>query len=104
MAVSVRTEPAFEPAAPQPLFPTHVRGLVDNRNHYVVTRDGQQFKFTVPAGSTPSRSSATYSWIHVAESGDAFKFLDEVGGKARVAREVANRPGVVLEAIAPPRR
>jgi hypothetical protein len=54
MAVPVRTEPAFEPVAPQPLFLTHVRGLVDNRNHYVVTRDGQQFMFTVPAGTTPS--------------------------------------------------
>jgi dipeptidyl aminopeptidase/acylaminoacyl peptidase len=54
MAVPVRTEPAFKPAAPQPLFLTHVRGLVDNRNHYVVTRDGQQFMFTVPVGTTLS--------------------------------------------------
>jgi hypothetical protein len=53
MAVPVRTAPAFEPGAPQPLFVTQVSGFVGARNRHVVTRDGQQFMFTVPADDTP---------------------------------------------------
>ena len=37
----------------------------------------------------------------VAESRKAIEFLDEIGGESRIVGQVANRLGVVLEALPP---
>ncbi len=43
MAVEVRTEPRFEAGAPRALFQTRILPLIEARNHYDVTADGQRF-------------------------------------------------------------
>ena len=43
MAVDVRTEPQFETGTPRALFQTRILSLVEARNHYDVTPDGQRF-------------------------------------------------------------
>ena len=43
MAVDIRTERGFEAGAPRALFPTRILPLVEARNNYDVTRDGQRF-------------------------------------------------------------
>jgi serine/threonine protein kinase/Tol biopolymer transport system component len=43
MAVDIRTEPRFEAGAPHALFPSRILPLVEARNHYDVTADGQRF-------------------------------------------------------------
>lgn len=51
MAVDVKLSPAFEAGTPHPLFQTNVTSLMDGRNHYVVSRDGQRFLISSPAKS-----------------------------------------------------
>ncbi|HTD53122.1 MAG TPA: hypothetical protein VK780_08855, partial [Thermoanaerobaculia bacterium] len=43
MGVDVRTQPAFETGTPRVLFQTRILPLVEVRNHYDVTSDGQRF-------------------------------------------------------------
>jgi eukaryotic-like serine/threonine-protein kinase len=43
MAVDVRTEPRFETEVPHALFQTQILPLIEARNHYDVTPDGQRF-------------------------------------------------------------
>ena len=43
MAVDIRTEPQFEAGTPRALFQTRILSLVEARNHYDVTPDGQRF-------------------------------------------------------------
>jgi Tol biopolymer transport system component len=43
MSVEIGAKPAFEAAAPRALFQTKILPLVEARNHYDVTRDGQRF-------------------------------------------------------------
>ena len=43
MAVDIRTEPRFEAGAPHPLFQSRIMPLIEARNHYDVTADGQRF-------------------------------------------------------------
>ena len=54
MAIAVGSEGKPTLSAPVPLFITPVIDLVSERNHYVVTRDGQRFLFT---GSSTNDSS-----------------------------------------------
>jgi serine/threonine protein kinase len=68
MAVDVRTKPQFEAGAPRALFQTRILSLVEARNHYDVTPDGQRFvvnsrrqedsalPITVVSGWMPERS------------------------------------------------
>ena len=51
MAVDIKLNPQFEAGPPRPLFQTGVTSLIDGRNHYVVTRDGQKFLISSPANS-----------------------------------------------------
>jgi Tol biopolymer transport system component len=43
MSVPISTRPRFEPGRPVMLFQSKILPLVEARNHYVVTRDGQRF-------------------------------------------------------------
>jgi Tol biopolymer transport system component len=43
MGVDIRTQPAFEAGTPRALFQTRILPLVEARNHYDVTSDGQRF-------------------------------------------------------------
>jgi Tol biopolymer transport system component len=43
MAVDIRTRPGFEAGTPRALFQTRIKPLVEARNHYDVTADGQRF-------------------------------------------------------------
>lgn len=43
MAVDIRTEPRFEAGTPRALFQTRILPLVEARNNYDVTADGQRF-------------------------------------------------------------
>ena len=43
VAVEVKAGTSFEPGARNVLFQTRVSGLVNARNHYVVSKDGQRF-------------------------------------------------------------
>jgi serine/threonine protein kinase/Tol biopolymer transport system component len=43
VAVDIRTTPQLEAGAPRPLFQTRIVPLVEARNHYDVTPDGQRF-------------------------------------------------------------
>ena len=43
MAADIRTEPGFEAGVPHALFQTRILPLVEARNNYDVTRDGQRF-------------------------------------------------------------
>ena len=51
MAVEVNLSPTFQAGTPHPLFQTNVTGLMDGRNHYAVSRDGQHFLISSPAKS-----------------------------------------------------
>ena len=59
MAVDVKLSPTFELGTPHPLFQTGITGIMDGRNHYVVTRDGQRFLISSPARSDDA------AWINV---------------------------------------
>jgi Tol biopolymer transport system component len=43
MSLDIRTGEHLEPGPPRPLFQTRILPLVEARNHYDVTRDGQRF-------------------------------------------------------------
>ena len=43
VAVEVKAGTTFEPGARNVLFQTRVSGLVNARNHYAVSKDGQRF-------------------------------------------------------------
>ncbi len=43
MVVEIKPGATFDPGAPRALFQTQVPGLVDARNHYVASTDGQRF-------------------------------------------------------------
>ena len=43
MAADVKTEPRLETGPPRALFQTKVLPLIESRNHYDVTPDGQRF-------------------------------------------------------------
>ena len=43
MAVDIRTDPAFEAGAPRALFQTRILPLIEARNHYDASTDGQRF-------------------------------------------------------------
>src|SRR5690349_4228807 len=43
MAVDIKLSPVFEAGTPHPLFRTAITGIMDGRNHYAVSRDGQRF-------------------------------------------------------------
>jgi Tol biopolymer transport system component len=49
MAVDVKPGPPFGAGAPHPLFQTSVMSVMDQRNHYVVSLDGQRFLITSSA-------------------------------------------------------
>jgi eukaryotic-like serine/threonine-protein kinase len=56
MMVDVKPGSPFQVGVPKPLFETRVPTLMDFRNHYVVTADGQRFlinSMTEQRGSTP---------------------------------------------------
>ena len=69
MAVSIRfaaNAQTVEPAAPVPLFPTHVGGAVQqggNRQQYIVSPDGQRFLMnTITGGGDTSPVTVILNW------------------------------------------
>jgi Tol biopolymer transport system component len=63
MALPVKTSPRFEPGAPRRLFQVPVTGLVDSRNHFTATRDGQRFLVSViDEQESPSPVVVALNW------------------------------------------
>ena len=63
MAVEVKTGSTFEPGTPKALFQTQVTGLVDARNHYVVSGDGQRFLVnTIVQEASSSPITVVVNW------------------------------------------
>ena len=64
MSVEMKPGPGFEPGPPRELFPMQVTGVVDARNHYVVSRDGQRFLVNMVV-QEPSSSQITVAlnWV-----------------------------------------
>jgi Tol biopolymer transport system component len=64
MSVQIRnTAHRLEASVPRPLFETRVRSVIDQRNHYCVTADGQRFLFATPtAESTVAPLTVVLNW------------------------------------------
>ncbi len=63
MAVAVKPGSTFDTEAPRPLFQTQVPGLVDARNHYVPSADGQRFLVnTIVGESTAMPVTVVLNW------------------------------------------
>ncbi|MBI3668115.1 MAG: serine/threonine-protein kinase [Acidobacteria bacterium] len=63
MAAEVKPGSTFEPGVPKALFQTQVTGLVDARNHYVASRDGQRFLVnTIVQEATSSPITVVVNW------------------------------------------
>ena len=59
MAVEIQAASTLTAGIPKALFQMRVPGLVDQRNHYVVTRDGRRFLVMTPV------AESTTAQIHV---------------------------------------
>jgi Tol biopolymer transport system component len=55
VAVEVKAGSSFEPGARKVLFQTRISGLVNARNHYAVTKDGQRFLINTLVQDTASQ-------------------------------------------------
>jgi len=62
MAVEVKPGPTFQPGAPKPLFQTQVTGLVDARNHYFNSGDGQRFLVNTVGQEAASPITVVLNW------------------------------------------
>lgn len=63
MSVDCKTEPTFEASLPKALFRARMPPLIEARNHYVVTSDGQRFLVnTISEKSTSSTIVVVLNW------------------------------------------
>lgn len=62
MAVKVESSGGFDPGIPRALFQTEVTGLVDARNHYEVSSDGQRFLVSTVQEPASSSMGVVINW------------------------------------------
>jgi Tol biopolymer transport system component len=62
MAVDVRLSPSFEFGTPRVLFKANITGIVDSRNHYVVSGDGKRFLIETPSDNDNVSINVVLNW------------------------------------------